>query len=286
MTGKPLGFDPNNGRIRIFEVQIVRLADGIASAIHDFEDALISHTFSLESVVKNEHGKWPLVELCVDAVQRHYRNEPKIGSGWTDIVGEFNFRDRRQTELLTARLRSEFIYQLTNDAIDHTLRGLKAWESKVLKADDFRALPMEVLQDRGIDAYNEFVASQEPFPDLVGLERLKSEFKAHKQRISDLVVNSDRISRMDGKAGYIIKNILDLYCEKPKQVPDGLLDLYCQESGDNPQTIRLKSEKQVARIGKTKPFIRAAVDYVAGMTDRHALAEYDKLYSAYPRTDL
>ena len=38
--------------------------------------------------------------------------------------------------------------------------------------------------------------------------------------------------------------------------------------------------------GNLKKFVRAVIDYMAGMTDRLALREYDQLYSAYPRREL
>jgi dGTP triphosphohydrolase len=46
------------------------------------------------------------------------------------------------------------------------------------------------------------------------------------------------------------------------------------------------SEIRALKLRDDRAFVRAAIDHVAGMTDRFALREYDQLYSAYPREQL
>jgi len=92
---------------------------------------------------------------------------------------------------------------------------------------------------------------------------------------------------MDGKADYIIRHILDLYRTSPKQVPDVVIEMYNNFTNLPRNTnIRNWKEKRLIDLKNDKYFIRSIVDYVAGMTDRYALREYDLLFSAYPRASL
>jgi dGTP triphosphohydrolase len=67
-----------------------------------------------------------------------------------------------------------------------------------------------------------------------------------------------------------------------------VLDRYKLAKGlDRKLDIRHKWGKEaLAQLGSDPLFIRSTVDYIAGMTDRFAIREYDQLYSAYPRTEL
>ncbi len=72
--------------------------------------------------------------------------------------------------------------------------------------------------------------------------------------------NHYRVSRMTDKAKRFIKELFDIYVEKPAQLPQSTQS-------------RLKNDS-------TK---RVVCDYIAGMTDRFALNEYKKLFDPYEK---
>lgn len=86
----------------------------------------------------------------------------------------------------------------------------------------------------------------------------------------------------------LINSLPRLYwIEKPLQVHDLVLERY-KLAREFKRTVNIRqwNKHEVTQLGMDPLFIRAAVDYIAGMTDRYAIREYDQLYSAYPRKDL
>ncbi len=69
-----------------------------------------------------------------------------------------------------------------------------------------------------------------------------------------------RVMRMSIKAKRFLVELFKVYAEKPEQLP--------------PET-----QAKIARDGKE----RAVCDYIAGMTDRYALDEYEKLFNPYKK---
>lgn len=72
-----------------------------------------------------------------------------------------------------------------------------------------------------------------------------------------------RVHRMSSKAAHIIQQLFNAFLNDPKLL--------------NPKNrqIVIQKEQQSAEIGKA----RAVADYIAGMTDRYAIAEYEKIFN-------
>lgn len=72
-----------------------------------------------------------------------------------------------------------------------------------------------------------------------------------------------RVHRMSAKATHIIQQLFDAFLNDPKLL--------------NPkyQQIVIQKEQKNAELGKA----RAIADYIAGMTDRYAIAEYGKIFN-------
>lgn len=72
-----------------------------------------------------------------------------------------------------------------------------------------------------------------------------------------------RVHRMSSKAAHIIQQLFNAFLNDPKLL--------------NPKNreMVMKKEQQNAEIGKA----RAVADYIAGMTDRYAIAEYEKIFN-------
>lgn len=258
-----------------FEIQLVALADDIAAAIHDFEDAITSKTLTLKEVVLGQHSEWKLVKRCRESIQQ----KAKLPE-WKNLEN-FNFGVSSKVSCLQSRLRSEIIYQLTDSVIKSLDPKLNDWEDRYLQAKEDK---------ERIELYNRFIKDGGEFPNLMQDWDLFQDFKMHKDQLTQWVVNSERVKRMDGKADYTIRKILEVYCTDPMQVPDAVLENFASDvkCDEQPTSLRRKKDSELKNLGipDSNAFMRAIVDYVAGMTDRFALREFDRLYSAYPRIDL
>jgi dGTPase len=247
------------------ESQLVALADEFAQMVHDFEDAIVSHSLTLNEIQK-EPKKYKLLNTCL-------RRLNSANFRWMDM----NFALREVRDLFIARLRSELIFQLTLDTLEMSRPDIQHWESETFGKNEVKA----------VAKFNAFVRERGEFKTLIKLDKLKDEFESFKQQIVDRVVRSERVSRMDGKADYMIHRILDIYLGKPLQAHDLIFERYIREKKPKlNRDFRNWDDRQLALLGTDPIFIRSAIDYIAGMTDRFAIREYDQLFSAYPRMDL
>jgi dGTPase len=255
--------DPND----IFEVQLVSLADEFAQVVHDFEDSILSDSLPFSDCIKDT-TYFPLVCECYDKMLK--KTPPKY-------IEKLDPKRRDKQPFILSRLRSELIYQLTLDLIKNAAPSLNDWEEKNLNSPD---------KDEKIQKFDIFVKDRKDFAHLMKLKQRESAFYSLKEQLNSLVVHSERVSRMDGKADYIIRNILDVYTNDPRQAHQQVLDEFKLMMDLKKEDIRKWEDYKLDRLKSDKAFLRACVDYVAGMTDRFARKEYDQLYSAYPRVEL
>jgi dGTPase len=78
--------------------------------------------------------------------------------------------------------------------------------------------------------------------------------------LMDRLYHHYRVIRMSTKAKRFIKELFQVYIDKPEQLPS-------------------ETQKRIAKDGVR----RAVCDYIAGMTDRYALDEYKKLFDPYEK---
>ncbi|MBI4825183.1 MAG: dNTP triphosphohydrolase [Nitrospirae bacterium] len=268
---KALGFDHNKKRCFLFEAQVVKQADDFAQVIHDLEDAFESQLLDIFECVKNKKD-FPLLYACYNGI--------KI----KDKEFENKIKDRSKKDkmsLLRTRITSELIYMLTVDISIHARKALDEWEDECLSAKWGNEC-LDDLEDKRIQDFNNFVNKEGEFPEIITLSKsdgLLKQYNLLKDTIKSIVVKSERVSRMDGKADYVIRHILDIYLTSPLQVPAFIVDKYGED-------IRQWNDRRLVQLESDPKFIRACVDYVAGLSDRYALREYDQLYAAYPRVEL
>jgi dGTPase len=93
-------------------------------------------------------------------------------------------------------------------------------------------------------------------------------------------INCYIVSRMDGKAVYLLRRLFKAYLNRPLQLPDYLLLRFARS-----QRIRFlrdlplnRIDEETGRYLNNPAFYRAVCDFVAGMTDKFVFDEYDKLY--------
>ncbi|MDQ6970788.1 MAG: deoxyguanosinetriphosphate triphosphohydrolase [Mariprofundus sp.] len=78
-----------------------------------------------------------------------------------------------------------------------------------------------------------------------------------------------RVARMANKAERVLKEIFDVYIQNPAMLPENQ-----QHEMSQAKAAALLTEHRLARI---------IADYIAGMTDRYALEEYDRLFNVHIR---
>ena len=266
---KSIDFDPESPITNIWEVQIVCLADEIAQLVHDFEDAILSDSMPLDKLLR-ERKEYPIIDLCVNSLQS--RNIDPLSP---------ELQLRKNQDMVLARLRSELIYRLTVDCLAVSRPGLENWENGMSLNGSNNIIK------KVIEKFNKFIEKEIEFPELIILGKMKKPFMDFKEALRQKVILSERVNRMDGKADYIIHHILDIYMDKPLQAHELIFDQFKQAKGLNSiEDIRQWDRENLDSLKRDPAYIRSAVDYVAGMTDRFAIKEYDQLYSAYPRADL
>lgn len=89
---------------------------------------------------------------------------------------------------------------------------------------------------------------------------LNNQSRALKDFLYERMYRHYRLMRMQTKAERFVKQIFEAYVGEPKMLPD----------------------KTQARLSD-EPLHRVVADYIAGMTDRFALKEWEKLYDPYSR---
>lgn len=138
--------------------------------------------------------------------------------------------------------------------------------------------------------------------DVFSLVNFTNEFN-HKDKIFQnyligRILNSHLAQSMDGKASYIIRNLLKAYMSNPKQLPDGTIDILYRNfytDSDYKKIISgIKTQQEIIPVlrqhlnemyytdaGKFKiVLIRTITDFIAGMTDKFAITQFELLYGS------
>ena len=245
------------------EGQIVSLADEIAQVCHDIEDA----------------------------IEGNY-NSKKI------IIGLLN--DLLKKDLIKGIEDQTFVKQLEN-GIEVEIKYFKEFTSWIISLIVLESI--EAIRDnmqRYEDIHRQFhTANPDYYPiteDLATEHILDNNdlFKHLKDIQERFIINNYKIHRENGKAKFILRQIIKAYLTNPRQLPDNVLKRYtnvCDIKGVikildpldlHHSTIRYLTEKEFEgfhhNIISDPKFLRILSDYIASMTDFYAFTEYKKLY--------
>ncbi len=170
-----------------------------------------------------------------------------------------------------AMLIRGIIHLLVTDLITATRASIERW-----------------LAERRIATAAEFRAHRRKLPgSLVGPSRAGDRlYRELKEFIYQHIIHSHRVSQHDGRANLVLVTLFSAYYRNPRLLPDDVLLRYRDLAGiAYLRDIPLKRiDAEIAGSYHKKPlFLRSIADYLAGMTDSYALAEYDTMVSAYPR---
>jgi dGTPase len=105
------------------------------------------------------------------------------------------------------------------------------------------------------------------------------------------IINSQKAKVMDGKGDYIIRKLFEAYLSTPNQLPDNIvknfiMDYNMHEKKDKVPIDEISSMRDILETNITTKkdneffscLCRNICDYIASMTDRYALKQYEKLY--------
>lgn len=224
------------------EGQVVAWADEIAQQTHDLEDGLANEAVSLAAV-----ERLALVSRALAILGEGYRRE-------------------RSAFRRAAALQRTLIHLLVTDTVRATAHRL---ENLATRAG---------LADR--PSWQRHLASQRE--ELVGfsseVEPLFLELKAF---VYQFIINHQEVNLQDHRAHLVLTGLFRAYYTNPLTLPPYVLWRFAEVSGrpylrDLPHG---QAQSEVATHYHRDPrFVRVLVDHLAGMSDRFALAEFEKLY--------
>lgn len=158
---------------------------------------------------------------------------------------------------------------LWRDTIDQVRRDFPTIDSKVTKVQTIRriihALVTDVQRETELRISDRKVTSladvRKDGKTLVGFsQELQEQFMELKRYLFKNMYRHYRVERMAHKAETILEYLFTTYCKNPRIMPPD------------------------AHIGREDtPLERKVADYIAGMTDRFALDEHDKLFNPHTR---
>ncbi len=135
---------------------------------------------------------------------------------------------------------------------------------------------MKTISSSKIDSIKkvrEFTGNKENKNRIVTFGTYEASFKELKAFVYEFIYKSPVVSVMDVKAVRVIRKIFHTYKRNPEQLPCSVYDLF-KKTAEKPQKL---GEGYV-----TTP-LRVICDYIASMTDRYAIEEYDRLFDPHSK---
>jgi dGTPase len=230
------------GRAPLFEVQVVRVADRIASALHDLDDAMQSETVEVQQVER------------LGAVRQLRR---KLGR---------NYQNHDSRFMKVNAIHRGLTHLLVTGVIATSERVLARWAERHEIADgrSFRALRDEAV--RG----TEIGLTAATWVLLEELERF----------LEGRVRRGHAADRTEGKGRRVLLGLFASYHADPSLLQDHVLLRYKELAGVRylRDVAWRDTEAELEQHYRRAPsFVRLLGDHLAGMTDAFALAEHRRL---------
>lgn len=229
--------------LRTLDVQIIELADDIAYAVHDLEDALSQGYFTIDEIlyemkIKDQSIDQFSNEECEFALSEMLRLVKKAQNKANKSSSHKNLQEYSQVfrKALTSLLTGYFI----NDIILGTIDEREALEHGTIAGN--RELKLN---------------KSEPLCKILS----KKIFKG--------VTRHPNIALYEERGAKIIKSLFNLYTNMDANRNGQLL----------PPDYRPKIEKGDNENVKIQKFARASSDYIAGMMDTYAIDTYESLFN-------
>jgi dGTPase len=246
-----------------FESLVVKQSDEIAQRHHDIEDALM-----VGLITKQE-----LMEQIDNHFHMYFDDED------TSLFQQLNksIADNR----MFVPLASKFIVGLLNKKlIQDSASSLNGFikDYNITSRDDFQ------------NKYENF--NLDEIENIIGYDK---DFKIAENEFQDFlsnrILNSFEVQRMDGKGRYIIRRLFKAYITNPRQLHDSTIfyvfKLFNKAEKEWAEITKrdlgeMRNEVDSSKLKADPIFmialLRGICDHIAGMTDSFAISEYQKLY--------
>ena len=252
-----------------FEGIIVHYADEIAQRHHDIEDGIYAGIINIDHLCAFIKSKDYLSARLSDAVE-HYKKYSE----------DYN-KQEVGIKILSKAIIDYYVTEYSNEL-----------ENKVKALVDKYNINEEGLEGRR--AIYDVIRNDGSIVKYFGFEKNMKESDSYLSKyLRDHILNSYVAQCMDGKASYIIKQLVKAYLTNPQQLPDKTIisiveDWYVLRGVDDKNT-NYMTKASMARdrlkelLNKDDPDIRAILlrricDFIAGMTDQFAMSCFERLY--------
>lgn len=253
------------------EGQIVAIADEIAQRSHDIDDAFSSKLLSFNDF---------FAYLKLSKFEDLYKEIENIIKRRDDFKEVIIIEDN---ELFATQISSAIVKYFINDVI--VASNLKISKYKDEYLDEFNK---EHCLSQRVVSFSE--------NGLIICNYLE-------KMLNNKVLNSTEVSVSDQNASVIIKSLFDAYYENPRLLHNGtkekiyndfirsknangqiknIIDLVNGSSNAiKDEFNRIKKHEDDEYTVKHRILVRDICDYIAGMTDSYAIAEYNKICKSY-----
>ncbi|MTI48077.1 MAG: dNTP triphosphohydrolase [Firmicutes bacterium] len=250
------------------EALVVAIADEIAQRHHDIEDGIETGLIDKNELIekfKNEFN-----EFLVDEERQLLRK----------------IQDEDEQKYYSAMLSKLIVNFLTTRVINDTIEKLNELVKKyhINSAGDFYSCHEDIY--KSIDIFK-LVDYSEDF---------KAKEKNFHKYLMTRILNSQMAQKMDGKAGYIIRQLFKAYVSNPQQLPDKTIGaIYKMKMGSIEFDEEYSNKSEAVVYGELREklendhyrdnsaahnevLLRGIADYISGMTDVYAMSQYKSLY--------
>ncbi|MDK2886470.1 MAG: dGTPase [Thermosipho sp. (in: thermotogales)] len=274
------------------EALVVKDADEIAQRHHDIEDAI-----ELELIPKKD---------LLEKIKEIFETELKTKKMYGKII------DRIESENLT---KSELITNYSKLIVDmYVSEYIKSLENLIMELNEREEICHNEFRKNVKSNYLKEFCREQLIEKNTGFSKeFEKKDKKFQEFLKNVVLNSQSVQMMDGKGKYIIRRLFQAYFTNPQQMPDKtiktflrnlrlLLEIKKKQEDIIPSFIRNEIERYHKRILKEEKvdkkfdvfakflekkitvyeykviLMRTITDYIAGMTDKYALKQYEILY--------
>lgn len=248
---------------------IVNNADEIAQRHHDIEDGLVADIIQVEELV--------------EVFRSHFEN----------ILTK-----SQKTKLFSIKKSNNLGYTLHDlSSLILSFYSLNLISNSEIKIKEYLDKYSIKTSIDFLKKKSELDLSNEIFELISFEETFKEKDNLFQDYLVDRILNSHLAQTMDGKASYILRNIIQAYLTNPKQLPDGTIitlmknyltdfeykELQKKRSAKLTVGIMREQANRLHNNNDTKfktTLIRTITDFIAGMTDKFALSQYRMLYGS------
>lgn len=229
----------NLSKIRTLDAQIIELADDIAYAVHDLEDALSQRYFTIDEI---------LYEMNVDEqIHGFSKNDYDFATKeMVSIVEKAKKKARRSSSFKNLQEYSQvFRKALTSSLTNYFINDIK----------------LEIISDEEAKEHGTIAGHKE-----LKLDKSRLLCKILTKKIFKGVTRKPNIALYEERGAIVIKSLYKMYTDENINKDGRLL----------PPDYRpkIKDSEQ-----KDKLYARAAADYIAGMMDTFAIETYENLFA-------